>query len=1096
MRKLYLLLLLLSLSFICPAQTTIQATYVTNTIYFNTGPTFVTFGVRNNNTYSIILTGLTVLQADLYRDNEFELWYSTSSLTGPPNLTTANWSLATSSIQKLNTSSFSYVTPFDCIGMVIPPNSSMRFLLKGIKGSCFSGTVTPNIFSANGVDLLVGNNTALGGQVGYFGWINATNTTYSGTAYYFDGSITFAPTTLYNDVQVSNIVFPSTVCNATSSPVGAQICNKSTKNLNLATNNVNVGFTINGPGGTTTASTSLTSGTLTPCSCTTAVVNTNLSAQGGYTVTATSSLVGATDINSTNNSKTDSTRNYKPAVNANTDVCQNSNPNNFAGISSTGCSNSAKKKAIINCTVFNPVPVDGSNDATAGLFATGNLPQLPDGAQIVGGNIYIQHLSAGSPSLCIEARFNIFGNSPYNAANPYHAGLAGNSLSFSLGNFEYKVPIQTAALNLMYANLGVNGQFNIGYWESVNNSIISDISLNAQGYPTTCQIEIEYIISPQSKWYLASSGGSAFYTGANFNPFVLPGSGITNTTNLTSVTYYAACSADTTCRVPTSITIIPSPSVTQDTMQVCSTPGFTSGVFDLTTLTANVSNNNPNVSVDFYQDPGLANLISPSTSYYSGNDFVYSKVTAANGCYSSDSIQLVVHTTPVFQSAPYYVNQCAPAIVDASMEINNFSIPGNDTTYFEDPSYTIPYANANQITTTDTVYVIMKTTTSPSCADSTPIFIAIAPSNGSIANQDTTFDISVCNNVSVYGTNIGLNDSVMINTVDCQRLVQIQDINNNATSLGYTDVEQVITCDIQFHNGQPYLNRHYKITPTNQDSAYVCLYFLENDRLLFNDSANNSGWQLMDPNTNLVISKVSNGDINDPGHTAVVIENNQISASFNPTTDVWTVCFPVDSFSYFYFHTANPFSTPLPINLTSFTAKKIIDQVQLDWIIQEEKNADFIEVERSRDGKRFEIISERIPIAYLQGGLQTNYSWIDKQPYQGKNYYRLRTTDRDNQTSVSKVIDVFMHPEGNITVFPNPADQVLHVELQLQKETDMWFELTDMTGRVVKKLSTSITANHAAVSIPLSDVQIGMYTLRVFNHKGFRHSEVIRVQRN
>jgi transketolase len=30
---------------------------------------------------------------------------------------------------------------------------------------------------------------------------------------------------------------------------------------------------------------------------------------------------------------------------------------------------------------------------------------------------------------------------------------------------------------------------------------------------------------------------------------------------------------------------------------------------------------------------------------------------------------------------------------------------------------------------------------------------------------------------------------------------------------------------------------------------------------------------------------------------------------------VWTVCFHVDSFSYFYCHTQNPFNFPLPVEM-------------------------------------------------------------------------------------------------------------------------------------------------------------------------------------
>ncbi|MBK9299303.1 MAG: hypothetical protein IPN14_01385 [Bacteroidetes bacterium] len=114
-----------------------------------------------------------------------------------------------------------------------------------------------------------------------------------------------------------------------------------------------------------------------------------------------------------------------------------------------------------------------------------------------------------------------------------------------------------------------------------------------------------------------------------------------------------------------------------------------------------------------------------------------------------------------------------------------------------------------------------------------------------------------------------------------------------------------IDASTQYHNGQPYVNRHYQITPTTQDTALVCLYYLDDDFNIYNADAIFNGWLQIVPNVNLAISKVDNGDINTPGHTAIAIPNANITTSYDPLTTVWTVCFPVSGFSYFYAHSAN-----------------------------------------------------------------------------------------------------------------------------------------------------------------------------------------------
>lgn len=1090
-RSLWILILLLAFR---AEATTITTSYVTNTIIFSTGSTYITFAVKNNNSYSVILTNLTSLQADLYKDNEYELWYSTTSLFGAPTIPSAAWSLVTSSIDKFNTNTYDYVTPFDCIGLVIAPGATVRFALRSNKGTCVAGGVTPNVFSNGGVDLMVGNNTTPGGPVGYFGWTNIGN---SGTNYYFDGSISFEQTTAYNDIQVSKIITPSTICGNASDNVTARICSKSTKSILMATNNINVNFNVSGPTGTFTPSASLTTGILAPCGCQDVTVPVNLSAQGNYTITATATLVGGNDINAANNTRTDSIRNFKAVTNGNQTACQYTNPNNFGGFTSSGCVSSYIKKQIITCTINTPLQPDGTTDATASLFASGVLPQLPDGAQITGGTFWIQNLIsngvAGNTSN--QARFNIYGPAPNNQSNPFFPGYAGNPLSFGVYNFEYKLSLTAAVLNSMYSALGVGGSFNVGYWESVDNSsTIPDIGLNAQSFSTTCKIEIEYVINPISKWYLNSSGGSSFYSGSPFNPFLVPGSGISNTNNLTSVTYYAACSADTTCRVPVTLSVIGSPVVVQDTMRTCESPaGTNAGYFDLTSISSEVSNFNPNATVTYFLDQGLSVGCTPINNFNSQTSFVYSKVSVPNGCYSSDSVYLIVHQTPQFFNAPYDKTVCAPASLDAAGIIDPFSTSpaGTDTLYYEDPACTVPHPNPHAITSSDTVYIVFKTNTTPFCTDTAMASFTLVVPDGSIASQDTTFDVSVCTTVNVSNYMLYDNSTNIIPTVTCQKVVGITDYANGV-HLGYTSVEEIIDCSTQIHNGQPYLNRHYHIEPTNQDSANVCLYFLEDDLQMYNFDAPTYGFPTMDPNTNLVVSKVDNGDITDPGHTAVVINNNNISKSFDAVNNVWTVCFHVDSFSYFYLHTANPLNTPLPIYISSFTGKKVGETAQLNWVISDAPNADYVVVERSRDGKNFVAVSQAIPIVYHQGVLQTNYEFTDENPFQGNNLYRLRTYDRDGKSMQSGQVDLFFGDFNSVQVYPNPAHDVLQVDIRVEKKNNAMIELADMTGRIVFRSQTELVEGLNAMKIDLSHFSSGLYTLLISNGKGLLHTQKIR----
>ncbi len=328
-------LLLIGLSLFCKAQTTITASYTTTTVTFSTGLTYVTFAVRNNNSFPVTITDMSCLQANLYEDNVYSLFYSVTSLGGPPTVASPTWTLLSTSTAPITVSVIGQVIPFKCIGLVIPASTTYRFALQGSKGTAVRGASSPNIFSSGGVDLLVGDNASTGGQVGYFGWQNVGN---SGLPYFFDGSITFAQASAFTDVEIRRIIKPTTVCASTSNTLMAEVCNKSSHTLNFATNNTNVNFVVSGPI-SQTSTVPITSGSLPPCGCVNAVLGgVNFSSSGVYNISATASITGATDANLSNNTVIDSIQNYKPIVTPGLDsVCQFTSGALFPGFTGSNC---------------------------------------------------------------------------------------------------------------------------------------------------------------------------------------------------------------------------------------------------------------------------------------------------------------------------------------------------------------------------------------------------------------------------------------------------------------------------------------------------------------------------------------------------------------------------------------------------------------------------------------------------------------------------------------------------------------------------------------------------------------------------------------
>ena len=110
---------------------------------------------------------------------------------------------------------------------------------------------------------------------------------------------------------------------------------------------------------------------------------------------------------------------------------------------------------------------------------------------------------------------------------------------------------------------------------------------------------------------------------------------------------------------------------------------------------------------------------------------------------------------------------------------------------------------------------------------------------------------------------------------------------------------------------------------------------------------------------------------------------------------------------------------PLPIELMSFTAEPVDDNVKLNWTTASELNNDFFTLQRSENGIEF------MGIATVKGAgtvqTKTDYEYIDRHPGTGLWYFRLKQTDLDGNSTLSKVVAIELLPSNDFSLFPNPV---------------------------------------------------------------------------
>ncbi len=933
------------------------------------------------------------------------------------------------------------------------------------------------------------------------------------------------------DPAVTAINVPTGNCFTNTETIVATV--KNYGSTNMLTSTIQCTLNVNGPNGLVTYTAPVVGPTfLNSYGATsgTATFTVNMFAGGSYSIN--SGIASTPNGNLVNDSLYSpiTRQNYRPTAGPAYNLCQGSSIPFGQGLTVTGCATPLSDSVTIT---FNVSPCVDNVGATSGgtaltgancqnqfacTFASGVMPTLPAGAYFTqNAKMDITNLTSG---YITECRFNLFGAQPspptlFAPNNTGYPGPVGNitlcGLSTQTGGafpnyqFFYKREITPAQLSAAFGSVAPGGALNIGYWESYNDYVsTSDIGTSVPA-ATTATLKIYYQYVPASfEWYTTPTGGTSIYNLTPMNPLTTAGSGITNSNTVGNTIFYAACQGSSTCRVPDTLKINPTPQAFQDSLYACEyAVSSNAAIFDLTTLNSSVSGNVPGTFVDYFFDDALISQIPDYINDTSSTNFIYSKVYypaigTSPACFSSDSVYLHVNTQIDMPFSPYYGSACAPSSIDVSTLINSGStLPSfpvtTDTLFFTNAACTNPHPNPHVILGVDTVYIVMNSNTSPVCTDTAVAYVDIGVLGNKIVNQDV-----LGGNVSICGTvpcaNLILNDGLLdtLYSPTCEKIASVNDITDGI-ALGSTSICEEIACATPFYNLQPYVNRSYQITPSTNGPAIVCLYYLDDDFASFNADAIAAGWPTINAG-NITISQVDGGPIGTPGNSVTVIPNSSITSSYNATTTIWTVCFPVDSFSYFYAHTANPGGFALPINLTKFTGKRNEAVSLLNWTTSNERNNHYFVVERSKDGTNFNEISSKINSLALNGNSSTdlNYSYTDASPLNGHNYYRLQQNDIDGHRTHSRVVDVYFGNETLVTLYPNPVNTELNIDINTAKATVANVKILDATGRNVKTIDIQLAAGYNNSIVDLQSLADGVYMVYITNNKGLNYSQSIR----
>ncbi|MFZ1688539.1 MAG: T9SS type A sorting domain-containing protein [Flavobacteriales bacterium] len=170
--------------------------------------------------------------------------------------------------------------------------------------------------------------------------------------------------------------------------------------------------------------------------------------------------------------------------------------------------------------------------------------------------------------------------------------------------------------------------------------------------------------------------------------------------------------------------------------------------------------------------------------------------------------------------------------------------------------------------------------------------------------------------------------------------------------------------------------------------------------------------------------------------------------------------------------------TVLPIELIRFEAFAVNRDVKLEWTTATEVDNDRFEIERSADGTEFSWIGV-VPGA---GNSMTSqqYSFLDRSPHAGINYYRLRQVDTNGDQSYSSTKVVVLGNNGTVVhLVPNPGSGLVDVVVGLNDPGSL-FVMLDATGREVLR----VPLDRDRTPIDVAQLPSGLYGYHVLSPAG------------
>jgi hypothetical protein len=209
--------------------------------------------------------------------------------------------------------------------------------------------------------------------------------------------------------------------------------------------------------------------------------------------------------------------------------------------------------------------------------------------------------------------------------------------------------------------------------------------------------------------------------------------------------------------------------------------------------------------------------------------------------------------------------------------------------------------------------------------------------------------------------------------------------------------------------------------------------------------------------------------------SGIIVQNNILADSIGSGNGLTYRVTAEFSTGFSGFGAGVPGYNPLPLRWLNLKATVQDQTIDIEWQTANEINTLSFDIEKSTDGSTFKTIGT-IP---SKNSSINDYLFIDRNPIQGINYYRIKQKDKDGKITYSTVVKIKWQLLSNLMVYPNPAKNELNIN-----SGNRMINFINIINASGNKVWRRTGLNQNRITIPITKLPNGTYRLQLQFHDG------------